>query len=143
MFSRFCPYFRGAALEIWGEGSKVVFSGDLGQFYSVMEGSPPVIERADFVVIESTYGNRRHRSLEDTRREFSEAIEGALSKGGKVLIPSFVVDRAQRIIYELFLLQERLDGKYPVFLIALWGSKSLIFIDNTGTFLPERFRSLT
>ncbi|HOA99714.1 MAG TPA: MBL fold metallo-hydrolase [Candidatus Atribacteria bacterium] len=113
----------GAALEIWGEGSKVVFSGDLGQFYSVMEGSPPVIERADFVVIESTYGNRRHRSLEDTRREFSEAIEGALSKGGKVLIPSFVVDRAQRIIYELFLLQERLDGKYPVFFDSPMGVK--------------------
>mgnify|MGYP001179517487 FL=1 len=124
----------GAALEVWGEGSKVVFSGDLGQFYSVMEGSPPVIERADFVVIESTYGNRNHRGLEDTRREFSEAISGALSRGGKVLIPSFVVDRAQRVIYELSLLPEKVRNKYPVFFDSPLGAKV--------TDVYERYRNL-
>ncbi|MGQ9473084.1 MAG: MBL fold metallo-hydrolase, partial [Candidatus Caldatribacteriaceae bacterium] len=60
---RNAAHILGAAtIEVWAEGTKVVFSGDLGPFNNVLEGSPPIIEKADFVVIESTYGDRRHRS---------------------------------------------------------------------------------
>ncbi|MGC8777206.1 MAG: MBL fold metallo-hydrolase RNA specificity domain-containing protein, partial [Candidatus Caldatribacteriaceae bacterium] len=112
-----------ATVEVWTEGTKVVFSGDLGPFHNVMEGSPPIIEEADFVVIESTYGDRRHRSLADTRQEFEEVVQQALQSGGKVLIPSFVVDRAQRVLYELFLLKDRVHFDCPVFFDSPMGKK--------------------
>ncbi len=103
---RNAAHILGAAtIEVWVDGVKLVFSGDLGPFYNVMEGSPPIIDKADYVILESTYGNRRHKTLEETREEFENAIREALKSGGKVLVPSFVVDRAQRLIYELSLLK--------------------------------------
>lgn len=79
---------------------KVVFFGDLGPFEGVIENPPTFIEDADFVLIESTYGDRLHKSLEDTRTEFEEALKEALKTSAKVLVPTFVVDRAQRVLYE-------------------------------------------
>lgn len=113
-----------AALEVWGGGTKVVFSGDIGQFGNVMEGSPPVVENADFVVIESTYGNRRHKTLEETRREFTAAIQDAMGLCGKVLIPTFVVDRAQRVLYELHLLRESIGLDCPVYFDSPLGKQT-------------------
>ena len=85
---------------------KVAFSGDIGPMKTVMERSPATLSSADYVIIESTYGNRLHKSSEDTRREFQEKICEAISSGGKVLIPSFAVDRAQRLLYEICLMQD-------------------------------------
>lgn len=90
---------------------KVVFSGDMGPKDTVIEKPPTVIEEADYVVIESTYGDRRHRSLEETREEFRAALLEAIKGGGKILIPTFVVDRAQRILYEILRLQR--SGNFP------------------------------
>ena len=80
-----------AIIETWisEEGMekpvKVVFSGDLGPLDGVIEKPPAVVEKADFVLIESTYGDRLHKSLEDTRAEFQQAMEAAVRAGGKVL----------------------------------------------------------
>ncbi|MBC7216631.1 MAG: MBL fold metallo-hydrolase [Candidatus Caldatribacterium sp.] len=113
-----------AALEVWGEGTKIVFSGDIGQFGNVMEGSPPVVENADFVVVESTYGNRRHKTLEETRKEFTAVIRDAMGSCGKILIPTFVVDRAQRVLYELHLLRENLGLDCPVYFDSPLGKET-------------------
>ncbi|HAX97657.1 MAG TPA: MBL fold hydrolase [Candidatus Atribacteria bacterium] len=113
-----------ATIEVWVDGVKLVFSGDLGPFYNVMEGSPPIIDEADYVILESTYGNRRHKTLEETREEFENAIREALKSGGKVLIPSFVVDRAQRLIYELSLLKNKMKFDFPIFFDSPMGSKA-------------------
>jgi metallo-beta-lactamase family protein len=103
-------------LEIWGNDGngevKVVFSGDLGPQKTVMERSPSVIEDADYVVIESTYGDREHKTNEESREEFREAIKVMIQDHGKVLIPTFVVDRAQRVLYEIMLMQK--DGILPL-----------------------------
>lgn len=88
---------------------KVVFSGDLGPAEGVIEKPPTLIEDADFVLIESTYGDRLHKSLEDTRTEFEETLKKALKTSAKVLVPTFVVDRAQRVLYEF----DRFQKKYP------------------------------
>ena len=97
-------------LEIWGDDGngevKVVFSGDLGPQKTVMERTPSVIEDADYVVIESTYGDREHKTNEESREEFREAIKVMIQDHGKVLIPTFVVDRAQRVLYEIMLMQK-------------------------------------
>lgn len=104
-----------ANLEMWlseeGEEVKVVFSGDLGPQETVMERNPSFIEDADYVVIESTYGNREHKTNEESREEFRETMRTMLKDHGKVLIPTFVVDRAQRVLYELTLMQ--LEGILP------------------------------
>ncbi len=99
-----------SSVELWADGVKVVFSGDLGPQRNGIEGAPAFITDADYVVIESTYGDRLHKGLPETRKEFRDAILSTV-KRGKVLIPSFVVDRAQRIIYELALMKS--DGLLP------------------------------
>ena len=86
---------------------KVVFSGDLGPLDGVIEKPPTVIEDADFVLIESTYGDRLHKSLEETRSEFQSAMKAALETSAKILVPTFVVDRAQRMLYELDLFEKK------------------------------------
>jgi len=122
---RNAAHILGAAtIEIWVNGVKIVFSGDLGPFYNVMEGSPPVIDDADYVILESTYGNRRHKTLEETRNEFETAIREVIKSEGKVLIPSFVVDRAQRVIYELSLLKHKLQFDCPIFFDSPMGNKA-------------------
>lgn len=97
-------------IEMWvddGERTvKIVFSGDLGPVDTVVERPPAVVESADFVVIESTYGDREHKGIAETREEFRKVLAQALEDGGKILIPTFAVDRAQRILYELRRLQD-------------------------------------
>lgn len=121
-----------AIIETWisEEGNdkkvKVVFSGDLGQKDGAIEKPPSVIEEADFVLIESTYGDRLHKSLEDTRNEFQQAMIEAVKERSKVLVPTFVVDRAQRLLYELTLLQKKMpDLKMPpIYLDSPMGVKT-------------------
>ncbi|MGB9682171.1 MAG: MBL fold metallo-hydrolase RNA specificity domain-containing protein [bacterium] len=114
-----------ASIEVWNEKTKAVFSGDIGQWEGVMEGTPATIEQANYVVIESTYGDRLHKSLEETREEFAQTIQNAISEDGKVLIPSFVVDRAQRIIYEIKLLEEKrvISNNIPIYFDSPMGQK--------------------
>jgi metallo-beta-lactamase family protein len=114
-----------SSIELWNKETKIVFSGDIGQWEGVMEGTPALIEQADYVVIESTYGDRLHKSLEETRNEFRETIESAISEKGKVLIPSFVVDRAQRVIYEMKLLKEEgiIPNNIPIYFDSPMGKK--------------------
>jgi metallo-beta-lactamase family protein len=120
-----------AIIESWisnGEQKpvKVVFSGDLGPKDGVIEKPPTLIEDADFVLIESTYGDRIHKSLEDTRMEFQNAVEEALKTSGKILVPTFVIDRAQRVLYEFDLLQKKMpDLKMPnIYLDSPMGVKT-------------------
>jgi metallo-beta-lactamase family protein len=81
---------------------RLVFSGDLGQYDSpILRDPEPGELRADFVVMESTYGARLHRDRDDTLREFGEILRHAKTDGGNVLIPAFAVGRTQDVLYEL------------------------------------------
>lgn len=133
-----------AILEVWvheeGREAKVVFSGDLGPQQTVMERNPAFIEEADLVVIESTYGNRLHKSNLETREEFREVMKIALKGKSKVLIPTFAVDRAQRILYELTLMQR--DGLFangsPIFFDSPMGVKATeIYKDHLSLMSAE------
>lgn len=94
-----------ASIEIdAGTGSKrkrLIFSGDLGPYDVPIMKDPARIDRADFVFMESTYGDRDHRSLEASIAEFRELIDECTKKGGKVLIPVFAVGRTQQVLYHL------------------------------------------
>jgi metallo-beta-lactamase family protein len=108
-------------LELWveedGEELKIVFSGDLGRKDQLIIRDPHEIFDADSLFLESTYGNRLHRSFADSERELLEAIQFSVSHGEKVLIPAFAVERTQEILYILGRFQrEGLLPDIPVYL---------------------------
>jgi len=80
---------------------KLVFSGDVGQFDTPILRDPEPGPGADLVLMESTYGDRRHRDRDATREEFGGILRAARRDGGNVLIPAFAVGRSQEILYEL------------------------------------------
>ena len=94
-----------ASLELWvkedAKEKKLVFSGDIGQKDLPIVKDPTPIEEADYVFTESTYGNRRHKNIDETTEEFRNAVSEALERGGNVIIPAFAVGRTQNILYIL------------------------------------------
>ena len=80
---------------------RLVFSGDLGNTCSPLMQDPSTLNKADVVLLESTYGDRDHRCSEDTLEELAEILQQAHRDGGNVLIPSFAVGRTQDLIYYL------------------------------------------
>ena len=92
-------------LELWveeGGGTiKIVFSGDLGKKDQLIVQDPHEVFDADYLFLESTYGNRRHRSFEDSKKELLEAIRFSTDRGEKTIIPAFAVERTQEILYVL------------------------------------------
>lgn len=80
---------------------KLVYSGDLGTNDKPMIKDPSLIEKADYVIMESTYGDRVHENTEERTEELINIILKTIKRGGNVIIPSFAVGRTQEIIYEL------------------------------------------
>ncbi len=98
-----------AIIEVWmkenpkprGQVKKIVFSGDLGNPPVPLLKSTEFIDEADYVVIESTYGDRNHE-LEENRKDILEnVIEDTIAKGGTLMIPAFALERTQELLYEL------------------------------------------
>lgn len=92
-----------SSIEIWiteGECTKkVVFSGDIGNERQPLIRDPQYLSTADYVVMESTYGDRSHGEIPDYVGELAEIIESTLGKGGNLVIPSFAVGRTQELLY--------------------------------------------
>ncbi|HEY5971660.1 MAG TPA: MBL fold metallo-hydrolase [Pseudoxanthomonas sp.] len=85
--------------ELWADGRKLVFSGDLGPMGTPILRDPETIRDADLVLMESTYGDRKHRERADTIHELGEIFAAAWRDGGNVLIPAFAVGRSQELLY--------------------------------------------
>ncbi|HAC34558.1 MAG TPA: MBL fold metallo-hydrolase [Gammaproteobacteria bacterium] len=90
---------------------KLVFTGDLGNSSAALLQDPEAVQSADILLLESTYGDRDHRPMEETLAEFEEIITDASTNGGNILIPSFAVGRTQEIIFRLGELYQQ--GKLP------------------------------
>lgn len=92
-----------AFVELWlkddSHERKLVFSGDLGHHGSVILRDPEVVDMADIVMLESTYGDRLHRSWEQTFAEFGEVMRAASEARGNILIPAFAVGRTQALLH--------------------------------------------
>lgn len=95
----------------------LVFSGDLGNPGTSLMPEPSIVDQADLVLLESTYGDRNHRSLDHTITEFQEVIARATRQKGSILIPAFAVGRTQELLFQLGCLyqQGKLHG-WRVFL---------------------------
>lgn len=95
-----------SAIEVWltedGETRKIVFSGDVGNLNQPLIKDPAKVEEADYVVIESTYGDRLHeKDRLDYVPELAKILNETFSRGGNVVIPSFAVGRTQEMLYFL------------------------------------------
>ena len=95
-----------ASAQIDIGGRRMAFSGDLGRYDDPVMHDPEPVPDADYVVIESTYGNRRHDRA-DPVDALGAVIERTVRRGGTVLIPAFAVGRAQSLIHDLWLLRRR------------------------------------
>ena len=100
-----------AAIEIWlKEGAnekKIVFSGDVGNTNQPIIKDPTAIPETDYLVLESTYGNRNHEHHSDTIVALAELIDRTLSRGGNVIIPSFAIGRTQELLYAIREIKQR------------------------------------
>ena len=93
------------SLELWYPGQngekKIIFSGDIGRKGTPILNDPTLETEADYVVMESTYGDRLHKNPEDTASELAEAVTSTFQRGGNVVIPAFAIGRTQDILYLL------------------------------------------
>ncbi len=133
-------------IELWikeeNKEAKLVFSGDLGRRDRPILRDPFLIDETDYLIIESTYGNRLHLPSKDDTIKLISIINKTAQRGGNVVIPSFAVERAQDIIYELnkyyteYLKTENQDFlKVPVYVDSpLTVSATEIFLRNPDCF---------
>jgi metallo-beta-lactamase family protein len=114
---RHAGHILGAAtVQLDWAGTTIVFSGDLGRYADPIMVDPVSIERADYLLVESTYGDRRH-DKRDPAEALAEIVETTVARSGTVIIPAFAVGRAQSLMFHLNRLksQGRLSN-VPIFL---------------------------
>jgi metallo-beta-lactamase family protein len=137
------------SVEVWlsegGAERKIVFSGDLGQYDTPILKDPEPIDQADFVLMESTYGGRRHRDREETIAELGQILTSERSRRGNILIPAFSIGRSQEIMYQLGKHYEEWDlQRFQIFLdspMAIEASK--VYWENTHLYDEEASRLRT
>ncbi len=110
-------HILGSSFVVVSDGKRVVtFSGDLGRPDQVIMKSPPHIKTTDYLILESTYGNRLHTEG-DPIKTLGEMVNETIKKGGVVIIPAFAVGRTQAILYCLYkLIEDKIVPKVPLFL---------------------------
>ncbi|WP_100065192.1 MBL fold metallo-hydrolase RNA specificity domain-containing protein [Miniphocaeibacter massiliensis] len=136
-----------AIVEIWikekNKTTKIVFSGDLGMPNKPIINNPSYIEEADYVIVESTYGNTIHENLETNVLDLIKIINDTSMKGGTVIIPSFAVGRTQELIYELNNYYENNEEiayhqRIPIYIDSPMAVKATeAFMENTYFFNKE------
>ncbi|MBQ8928183.1 MAG: MBL fold metallo-hydrolase [Oscillospiraceae bacterium] len=129
-----------ASIEVWAaegeECRKLVFSGDIGNHSQPLIRDPSYIDEADYVVMESTYGDRRHERPKDYAAAFAQVLQETFDRGGSVIIPSFAVGRTQELLYFLRQIKEQdmVQGHkdFPVYM------DSPLAIEATSLFMKNQ-----
>ncbi len=115
------------------------FSGDIGSATPRLLPPPEVPASADAVVMETTYGDRLHRSFDESLKEFHQVVNSTLSRGGNVVIPTFALERAQEILFFLRqgMAENKLPPSFPVYLDSPMAiSATQIFERHRDDFAP-------
>lgn len=126
-----------AVMDITEDGAqkkRCVFSGDIGMKGKVLMPDPDLIKSADVVVVESTYGDRLHRSLQETEDELVQVITATMTANGNVVMPAFAVGRTQEILFLLIDLVKR--GRLPH--LSIWVDSPMA---TAATHLTQHFFS--
>jgi metallo-beta-lactamase family protein len=101
-----------------GKEKKFLFTGDLGRCKIPIINDPYQVKNADYLLIESTYGNRTHAPIEEGIPELARIINRTIRRGGKIIIPSFAFERTQELIYGLSVLADKgqIPANLPIFI---------------------------
>ncbi len=135
-----------ASIEVFakenGVEKKIVFSGDIGNIERPILKDPHYINSADYVVMESTYGDRNHGEVPDYTKELAEIMQSTFDRGGNVVIPAFAVGRTQEFLYVIreIIEQKRIKGhdNFPVYVDSpLANEATLIFKENVWDYCDE------
>ncbi len=129
-----------ASIELWlteaNETRKIVFSGDIGNLDQPLIRDPQYIDKADYVVMESTYGNRKHEKVENYVEDLAALIQRTFDRGGNVVIPSFAVGRTQELLYFIKQIKEqdliKNHAHFPVYV------DSPLAIEATRVFMENK-----
>ncbi len=131
-----------SAIEVWvtegDEMRKLVFTGDLGNANQPILKNPDTVHGCDYLIIESTYGNRVHSTEKiDHLGELTKVLRDTFRRGGNLVIPSFAVGRTQEILYFIREIKERnMLPEYPGFKVYL---DSPLAIESTSIFSKNRY----
>ncbi|MDR3569194.1 MAG: MBL fold metallo-hydrolase [Syntrophobacteraceae bacterium] len=133
-------------LEITGKGpegdKRIVFSGDLGYIGHMILRPPAILTRADVLFIESTYGNRNHKTIEASEQELLKAIRYSFEHGEKVLIPAFAVERTQELLFMIGkFFREKLIPPMPVYLDSPLAIAATAIFRQMGQYYDSKTRA--
>lgn len=145
---RTAGHILGASiLEVWngepGDAHKVVFSGDLGRKGQLIVRDPEILTEADTLFMESTYGDRDHKSFDESREELLDAVRYSYRNGEKVIIPAFAVERTQELLLilgEAF--RKGLIPSIPVYLDSPLAIAATQIFRRMGAFYDEKTMAL-
>ncbi|QQS59048.1 MBL fold metallo-hydrolase [Candidatus Peregrinibacteria bacterium] len=128
-----------AQIVIEGDGKIIAFTGDYGRKGRKIIRDPDVIPKADVIISESTYGGRFHEPVSETLDKLATIINDTAARGGKIIIPSFALERTQEILYDLHILfHESRIPEIPVFVDSPLATKfTEIFEKNESLFDEE------
>jgi len=122
-----------------GEERIIIFSGDIGRPDRPIVCDPTVFEQADYVLIESTYGDRVHEDSVDIEKQICDVMNSAIKAGGNIIVPSFALERSQEVLY--YINELLLRGAVPklrIFLDSPMASRiTKVFQNHTELFDPE------
>ncbi len=109
-------HILGSAITLldFNDGGKrvsICFTGDLGRYNMPIIRDPVVVADADILIIESTYGNRLHSDINNIQDKLAAVINETIDRGGKIIVPSFALERAQELVYSLH--QLKIDKRIP------------------------------
>ncbi len=141
-----------SSIEIWltegGVTKKIVFSGDIGNLEQPLLKDPVYIEEADYVVTESTYGNRYHEKGDRNNiQQLADCIQRTFDRGGNVVIPSFAVGRTQEMLYFIREIKVRGlvsgHGDFPVYVDSPLANEATgIFLQTDDHYFDDETRAL-
>jgi len=100
-----------------GQYRSVLFTGDIGRPHRPIVRDPTFFQEADFLLIESTYGDRIHKAREDTKKTIAEVISSTKKAGGNIIVPSFALERSQEVLY--YINELLLEGTIPHIMVFL------------------------
>lgn len=135
-------------IELWveedGEILKLVFTGDLGNTDQPIVKDPAIIESADYVIMESTYGNRLHKATLGRVEQLKSIIEKTMEKGGNLVIPSFAVERTQDMLFDLSYLHENgdLDENIDIYIDSPLAIAATEIFQNNVEYYDDESRQL-
>lgn len=140
-----------AVIELWitedGEETKLVFSGDIGNINQPILRDPSYVTEGDFVIMESTYGDRSHGDYPDYVSQLTELIQTTFDRGGNVVIPSFAVGRTQEMLYFIREIKARNlvtgHGNFKVYVDSPLAIEAThVFKENTYGYVDEDMLAL-